>query len=863
MSREEAKGVAKELYRPLLPKLGCNRNFPILLRYNPSWLLGLGLYDPFLEQGLTKLLHFITHSGSSTISGNLFLTSLEHHQLEVGQFTSLFDLRYASHNFLTSKTWLTCLWEFVSEHDIKLSSSSPRRPQPLRQGDKAIMDIFLNDYNLPKKMLQSINRVRCHLKVFSIADIATGDGMKIRSIYSVGTASNRQSIWEWPKEQPSCNDVKAWKRAMQLLLDERNMLKFPVGKWLAKPHIHWQWFYSYTEDIVFQLKDGVYISYSKGRSATRTNPIFLKSNHQVQPSGPLSLTTVETISDNVICFEGTDRSDVAGLPLCVTTPCDSYWVLDNSNIHQSFNKEWVAQGLHSGTLTAVCDGSYKPNLYANGVTASFIIESYDQQSSILGTVATSGISADPYRAELLGIYTTLSAISFIERHNTFYTNGNIRIGCDNEMAGWVAGATSPTTSFKSKHIDLIKAIRALRSSLHTNTDFYHLYGHQDKHTPFDALPRDAQLNIIVDAEAQKAFDHAHENLAFKPNPRFFHEGWAVEIGGIKLNDKIAFHIRQWIAKRKLRHYLYQKDLIVWDIFPHLDFEPLRQYLSTQSQAFQLWFAKHWTGFCAIGSKMKQMKLWDNDLCPCFRRIPETKSMHIFLCPHPNMVKLRNKSFHNILAWLQETSTDPILIEIISTFWYGQELQLDSDTSPTIRTIYKILREIGVHQMWTGLLPNYLVDAQQQFYDSIGSRKSAKRWGTTLVGKMLRATHGLWMERNNILHLRTINGIHGLQLICLDRAVTRQYELGYENLNQEDHYLLEKEKQSLLQQPVEVIRGWLCEILIARGDFDAARLESLRDRGEITHCLPSLTPAEMRKYCDWRQVCLAQRFSTND
>ena len=50
-----------------------------------------------------------------------------------------------------------------------------------------------------------------------------------------------------------------------------------------------------------------------------------------------------------------------------------------------------------------------------------------------------------------------------------------------------------------------------------------------------------------------------------------------------------------------------------------------------------------------------------------------------------MVKLRNDSFHKILAWLKEANTDPILLEIISTFWYGQEVQLDSDTSLTIRS----------------------------------------------------------------------------------------------------------------------------------------------------------------------------------
>ena len=90
-----------------------------------------------------------------------------------------------------------------------------------------------------------------------------------------------------------------------------------------------------------------------------------------------------------------------------------------------------------------------------------------------------------------------------------------------------------------------------------------------------------------------------------------------------------------------------------------------------------------------------------------------------------------------------------------------------------------------------------------------------------------------MERNRILHLRTTSGIHGLQMMCLESAISTQYRLGYENLNQEDYHLIERDKQDLLQQPVDVLRGWLCEILIARGDFAAARIESLLDRGETT------------------------------
>ena len=101
------------------------------------------------------------------------------------------------------------------------------------------------------------------------------------------------------------------------------------------------------------------------------------------------------------------------------------------------------------------------------------------------------------------------------------------------------------------------------------------------------------------------------------------------------------------------------------------------------------------------------------------------------------------------------------------------------------------------------------------------------------------------------------------MIKLESAISDQYDLGYENLDQEDHHLLDRDKQKLLQQPIDVLRGWLCEILIARGDFAAARLESLLDRGEATYSLPSLSVVELRKYYDWRHVCLTQRLQVND
>ena len=127
-----------------------------------------------------------------------------------------------------------------------------------------------------------------------------------------------------------------------------------------------------------------------------------------------------------------------------------------------------------------------------------------------------------------------------------------------------------------------------------------------------------------------------------------------------------------------------------------------------------------------------------------------------------------------------------------------------------------------------------------------------------VWKMLRATHTLWMERNNILHLQTAQRIKSLEMVALETAVNQQFTLGYSDLEETDLYLLEKGKQSLMKEPVGMLWGWLCEILIAQGDFASTRLESSRDRGKISHVVPTLSATEIRKYLDWWRVCLSQR-----
>ena len=56
----------------------------------------------------------------------------------------------------------------------------------------------LNQHNTLTRMEEvSINRVRCHLEVLTLADIVTGDGLRICANYIQGIKDITASKYEW------------------------------------------------------------------------------------------------------------------------------------------------------------------------------------------------------------------------------------------------------------------------------------------------------------------------------------------------------------------------------------------------------------------------------------------------------------------------------------------------------------------------------------------------------------------------------------------------------------------------------------------------------------------------------------------
>ena len=255
--------------------------------------------------------------------------------------------------------------------------------------------------------------------------------------------------------------------------------------------------------------------------------------------------------------------------------------------------------------------------------------------------------------------------------------------------------------------------------------------------------------------------------------------------------------------------------------------------------------------------MKRMKLWESDLCPCCRQIPEWSTSHLYICPHILMKNKREILFRDILKWMEEVNTDPNIYHLMYSLWFGKQPYFDKDDSQDLVKIWNILQEIGTQGTWIGLLPTKMCEMQERYYIYMGLRSTGEKWGMELINKVLRATLQLWLQRNEILHAQTKEGIKGMELASLYSAVEEELSKGMGGLQPDDYYLLDKDIESIKEESMESIRGWLCSIKIARGDFEGAQIESLKDRGIKEHMQPKLSRREMNHFLDWRKIHLCE------
>ena len=835
LTEHQGNQITKTLYRQILPSLGACRNYPLVYRHAPASLNGLALPHPYVEQGIAHIGLVLTHGAIDTPTGSLLRASLEQAQLEVGIGTSFLSEPFDMYGFLLTDCLWKTIWSFISEHRISLAFGDQVLPKRQRQGDEFIMQLLVQQDTLSCSDLISCNRCRLAIEAVTLADIVTGDGKRIHGNYiGAHPSPTHRSQYEFPVEKPSPKDVECWRRGLVLLTSATYELPTHdiLGPWIAIPHRDWEWFYHPADGILYRHAFQAWHCYEPTTQHTTRHRTFRCVSLVAQPPAPLARATAWVDHLGRAHFEGAMLDDNPTVPPPLTIyhlihSWADHWPLEDSSFPD--NPTSLILAIREGRAQGVCDGSYMPKLAPDLGTAAWIIEDPATQQAMEGTTQTSGEEheVDAYRSELQGVHAMfLGLLAFCTFHKI--TEGGVKLGCDNSNSVRHAQGDWLKVSQSTIHADLIRAIRVIKSKLPITVTVEHLYGHQDDWLSFDALPRLAQLNVIMDHRAKTKLRTLYGQY---PSPRcsasIAHEGWQCTVKGVKISSNAGKPIRRAVFGDKLCAHLTGKHMITQSAFHDIDWDAMEVATDLFPPLYRLWVSKHVSGFFGCGSMMKRWKCWENSECPCCQHACEDKT-HLLTCPHEDCSDIWYQSLLGLEAWMTENETDPSICEtILFTLEDRDPTQsFASFSSPRTLSAAQAQDKIGWLLTTEGKISVQWRQLQAEHYRSINSPRSPGKWAAGLITNLLSVTHSQWRHRCAVLHERDAQGIKLQEGRALREAIQNQFVLGLDGLHVRDHHYISRGHVSILALPAANQRAWLSGISIARETYSASEAREL-------------------------------------
>ena len=348
-------------------------------------------------------------------------------------------------------------------------------------------DFLLLDFT--HNEMKKLNKIRLHIKAFTLSDICTGDGKRITSTAwnaKISNLDNRQHGCRWPNwEGFNKGDIGLWHLALSKCYcnQREQQLDTPLGSWQNFPPQTWQWYLNTTTGVLYQ-RGKTWKKFLPIESRTRYKTFSIEYTPTESPSFDTLEPTTIFLTQGSIVTEGTSSVQREHQ---VDEEVMSYLNWLQVNEERSRSIQGLLTDIQMGTARAVSDGSYKSEFDTG--TAAYRIESGDSYQYVQGTSISPGTCAqqNAYQSELVGLLAILDTLTSIcTEHNL--SHGRLTIGCDEISALKSAhNCTINSVNPKQKHSDILSAIAKLKDKLPTDLDFIHVKGHQDELQDYDNL----------------------------------------------------------------------------------------------------------------------------------------------------------------------------------------------------------------------------------------------------------------------------------------------------------------------------------------------------------------------------------------
>ena len=236
LKKSQCANLDARFLRTLLPRCGYNRNMPSAVRYAPFNQGGAGFKQIYVEQGalLVQQIHKYLNSPDTPI-GKILVMAISWTQAFLG----------TSGMFLTDvhqpippigPSLLLDLRSFLQEINGQIRLQHPPTSHLLRQNDRFIMDIVLQQRRWTQRHIQQINSCRRYLQAQTLADNTNVQGTRIQTFAISGTdlpTRDTLRISSFNQPRPGKAAWITWRKFLQTICNSQAVLLQPLNNWIV------------------------------------------------------------------------------------------------------------------------------------------------------------------------------------------------------------------------------------------------------------------------------------------------------------------------------------------------------------------------------------------------------------------------------------------------------------------------------------------------------------------------------------------------------------------------------------------------------------------------------------------------------
>ena len=441
--------------------------------------------------------------------------------VDVGLGGNVFGKDYKKLHHLAQNCWFEHLWCLCDFLQVKVILHQSHHAQPVRQNDKCLMSVIIEDGHFRGDTLKLVGTCRKYKGVHMLSCLVKCDGREIRP--DVLDDQEGQSLRQFPQERPTPTMLATWNDAIASLAGDvvnGNMcLPSPLGKFLREPLRHDGWYSSTDESSLYHDTDeATHTVYEKDKECStrltrRTSNKYRMltrrdGNHpgtkyasvDMRPNGDVMLHSTALIPQTLPVTQ-------PFLQTLRTFPNQSMW----KDLKMDEDGEWIGEALTAGTLVLVHDGSYNENLDPTKCSAAYIITCKKTKKRLQGTVVDKSESASNYRAELLGALCCLLIVKAASDSGT--GRGTCTGYCDNKGVVLHCAGSKKHCKLKMKQSqdNLVRLCKELLRGMNIDVKYHHVRGHMDDLLRQDQITLQEDLNAEADDQADKALRKAVRN----------------------------------------------------------------------------------------------------------------------------------------------------------------------------------------------------------------------------------------------------------------------------------------------------------------------------------------------------------------